>query len=145
MAQDSSVKAGLMKDRLALGAVCPTRALLDRIGDRWSVLVLMELQPRIRRFSELRRAIPDISQRMLTQTLRQLEADGLISRTVFATVPPRVDYELTELGHSLMVPLGGLIVWADENRERVRAARRQPDTTTPGAPSAIRPMSAAQG
>lgn len=132
-------------NRVDLGAVCPTRALLDRIGDRWSVLVLMELQPRIRRFSELRRAIPDISQRMLTQTLRQLETDGLISRTVFATVPPRVDYELTDLGRSLMVPLGQLIAWAETNQAQVRAARRQPETMTPAGPSSMRPMMAAEG
>ncbi|MCS0497139.1 helix-turn-helix transcriptional regulator [Ancylobacter sp. MQZ15Z-1] len=132
-------------DRASVAEACPTRSLLDRIGDRWSVLVLMELALRARRFSELRRAIPDISQRMLTQTLRSLENDGLISRTVFATVPLRVDYELTELGRSLMVPLGGLIAWADANHARVRAARRQPETTTPGAPSAMRPMTAAEG
>ena len=129
---------------IGLGDACPTRSLLDRIGDRWSVLVLMELEPGIRRFSELRRAIPDISQRMLTQTLRSLEADGLISRTVFATVPPRVDYELTTLGRSLMVPLGALIAWAEANHSAVKAARCQP-TTMPGAPASSRPTTAAAG
>ena len=131
-------------DWIGLGDACPTRSLLDRIGDRWSVLVLMEIEPGIRRFSQLRRAIPDISQRMLTQTLRSLEADGLISRTVFATVPPRVDYELTDLGRSLMVPLSGLVAWAEANHVAVKAARRQP-TTMPGEPASSRPTIAAAG
>lgn len=102
---------------------CPVRDVLDRIGDRWSVLVLGELANGTRRFSELRRAIPDISQRMLSQTVRHLEADGLISRTVFPTVPPRVDYALTDLGRSLMVPLGALVAWAGENHPRITRAR----------------------
>lgn len=102
---------------------CPVREVLDRIGDRWSVLVLGELATGTRRFSELRRAIPDISQRMLSQTVRHLEADGLISRTVYPTVPPRVDYALTDLGRSLMVPLGALVAWAGENHPHIKAAR----------------------
>ncbi|MDR6955708.1 DNA-binding HxlR family transcriptional regulator [Ancylobacter sp. 3268] len=136
---------GMMKaEWLALGDACPVRLLLDRIGDRWSVLVLTELDPGVRRFSELRRSIPDISQRMLTQTLRSLETDGFISRTVFPTVPPRVDYELTDLGRSLMVPLGGLIDWVKANDTTVRGARRQP-TTMPGEPASSRPTMAAAG
>lgn len=102
---------------------CPVREVLDRIGDRWTVLVLSELAIGTRRFSELRRAIPDISQRMLSQTVRHLEADGLISRTVYPTVPPRVDYALTDLGRSLMVPLGALVAWAGENHPQIKAAR----------------------
>ncbi|MDF2998798.1 MAG: Transcriptional regulator, HxlR family [Xanthobacteraceae bacterium] len=104
-------------------ASCPVRDVLDRIGDRWTVLVLGELANGTRRFSELRRAIPDISQRMLSQTVRHLEADGLISRTVYPTVPPRVDYALTDLGRSLMVPLGALVDWTWENHPRIKQAR----------------------
>jgi DNA-binding HxlR family transcriptional regulator len=102
---------------------CPVRDVLDRIGDRWTVLVLTELAGGTRRFSELRRSIPDISQRMLSQTVRHLEADGLVSRTVFPTVPPRVDYALTDLGRSLMVPLGALVEWAGANHPRIRRSR----------------------
>jgi DNA-binding HxlR family transcriptional regulator len=105
-------------------ASCPVRDVLDRIGDRWTVLVLSELTSGTRRFSELRRTIPDISQRMLSQTLRHLEADGLVARTVYPTIPPRVDYELTALGRSLIVPLRGLVAWAEQNHAAVKAARR---------------------
>jgi DNA-binding HxlR family transcriptional regulator len=102
---------------------CPVRDVLDRIGDRWTVLVLSELASGTRRFSELCRAIPDISQRMLSQTVRHLEADGLISRRVFPTVPPRVEYTLTDLGRSLMVPLSALVAWAGENHPSIKEAR----------------------
>src|SRR5882757_7186891 len=88
------------------------REILDRVGDKWSVLVIALLGQRGHRFSELRRAIDGISQRMLTLTLRQLERDGLVSRTVHATVPPRVDYALTPLGESVLEPLNGLMCWA---------------------------------
>lgn len=102
---------------------CPIRDILDRIGDRWSLLVLWMLNQGPHRFSELRRRIGDVSQRMLAQTLRRLEQDGFVSRTVTATVPPRVDYELTALGRSFMGPMGILIDWADTNHDAVRAAR----------------------
>src|ERR1700694_2672260 len=88
------------------------REILDRVGDKWSVLVIALLGERGQRFSELKRAIEGISQRMLTLTLRQLERDGLVSRTVHATVPPRVDYALTPLGESVIAPLTGLMEWA---------------------------------
>ncbi len=97
--------------------------LLQRIGDKWSVLVVMTLSEGSRRFSELRRQIPSISQRMLTLTLRNLERDGLVSRTVTASIPPRVDYELTELGHSLKGPIGALSQWALANIETIHAAQ----------------------
>src|SRR3954464_4500190 len=103
-----------MRDEVAMiegpGATeeCPIRDVLDRIGDRWSVLILRTLEGGTMRFTVLRRAIPDISQRMLAQTLRRLETDGLISRTVYPTIPPRVDYALTPLGLSFMAPLDGL-------------------------------------
>jgi len=102
---------------------CPIRDVLDRIGDRWSLLVLTELEKGTLRFSVLRRSIDDISQRMLAQTLRHLEEDGLISRTVHPTVPPQVEYSLTDLGSSLLEPVGALVDWAGRNHESIRAAR----------------------
>jgi DNA-binding HxlR family transcriptional regulator len=104
---------------------CPIRDVLDRIGDRWSVLVLQELASGTQRFSALGRAIPDVSKRMLAQTLRKLESDGLLSRTVYAEVPPRVDYTLTPLGTSLLEPLNALVAWSDANHQAVRDARAQ--------------------
>lgn len=97
--------------------------VLARIGDKWSVLVVMLLRDRPRRFNELRRGIIGISQRMLTLTLRGLERDGLVTRTVFPTVPPRVDYELTPLGHSLRGPVEVLGQWALANQPAIRAAQ----------------------
>jgi DNA-binding HxlR family transcriptional regulator len=99
------------------------REVLDRVGDTWSLLVVINLQERPVRFNALRRAIEGISQRMLTVTLRSLERDGLVARTVKPTTPPEVEYALTELGHSIAGPIGALGAWAAENRERMRAAR----------------------
>jgi DNA-binding HxlR family transcriptional regulator len=104
---------------------CPVRDVLDHMGDKWSTLLLITLGERPLRFGELRRAVPDISQRMLTQTLRDLQRDGLISRHVFPTTPPSVEYALTPLGTSLLVPLSTLIQWADDHHEAIRAARRE--------------------
>ena len=92
---------------------CPVRDVLDRIGDKWSILMIMTLATRPQRFSELHRAIRDISKRMLTQTLRDLERDGLITRHVFPTKPPSVEYRLAPLGQSLLEPMANLIDWAD--------------------------------
>ena len=103
---------------------CPVRDVLDCIGDRWSLLVLLRLAGGTLRFSELKRAIGDISQRMLAQTLRALERDGYLSREVHATVPPKVEYTLTALGESLLTRVKPLLHWADENHERVRKARK---------------------
>ncbi len=97
--------------------------VLSRVGDKWSVLVVMQLSAGPRRFSELRRAIGSISQRMLTLTLRGLERDGLVSRAVTPSIPPRVDYALTELGHSLREPVEALGQWAFANHRRIAAAR----------------------
>lgn len=97
--------------------------VLERVGDKWTVLVVNTLGSGPKRFNELRRSIASISQRMLTLTLRGLERDGLVVRTVFATIPPRVDYELTDLGHSLLTPVGALGAWALQNRSRIQAAR----------------------
>jgi DNA-binding HxlR family transcriptional regulator len=104
-------------------ALCPIRDVLDRLGDRWTLLVLMELRQGTLRFSALKKRIEDISQRMLAQTLRQLEYDGLVSRKLYPTIPPKVEYSLTALGHSMLKPVGGLIEWASENHDEVRAAR----------------------
>lgn len=107
------------------------REVLDRVGDKWSVLVIALLGERGHRFSELKRSIEGISQRMLTLTLRQLERDGLVSRTVHATVPPRVDYALTPLGESVLEPLLVLIDWATEHGTHVADARRNYDEQHP--------------
>jgi len=109
---------------------CPIRSVLDRIGDKWSMLIVLTLAEKPYRFGELRRAIPDISQRMLTQTLRDLQRDGLIERTVFATVPPSVEYRLTGMGKSLMDPMDGLVKWADAHQKKIRTARDEFDVET---------------
>ncbi len=106
---------------------CPAREILDRVGDKWSVLVIVLLGQRTHRFNELHRAVEGISQRMLTLTVRALQRDGLVSRTVYATVPARVDYELTELGRTLLVPLGALYEWANTHRDDIQAARERLD------------------
>ena len=101
--------------------------VLARVGDKWTVLVVGTLGDGPKRFNELCRAVGSISQRMLTLTLRALERDGLVTRTVFPTIPPRVDYELTRLGHSLLDPVSSLSLWARRNRAAIEAARRQFD------------------
>jgi len=106
---------------------CPVREVLDRVGDKWSVLVIVLLGQRTHRFNEMYRAIEGISQRMLTLTVRALERDGLVSRTVYATVPARVDYELTELGRTLRVPLGAVTDWANTHRDDIQVARERHD------------------
>src|SRR6266702_7257348 len=101
--------------------------VLARVGDKWTVLVVTVLGEGPKRFNELRRALGSISQRMLTLTLRCLERDGLVTRTVFPTVPPRVDYELTQLGHSLLEPVSRLGLWARQNRSAMERARQRFD------------------
>ena len=108
-------------------ARCPVRDVLQRIGDKWSMLVLMMLASRQQRFGQLRRLIPDVSQRMLTQTLRNLQREGLIDRRVFPTNPPSVEYRMTELGRSLLPPLLGLARWAEAHREQIHRARARFD------------------
>jgi len=98
--------------------------VLSRIGDKWSVLIVMLLAERPRRFNELKRMVGGISQRMLTLTLRGLERDGLVTRTAFATIPPRVDYQLTELGHSLRGPVEALGQWAIAHLVKIEEARK---------------------
>lgn len=106
---------------------CPIRDVLDRLGDAWSVLVILRLGDGPTRFNALKRAVGAISQRMLTVTLRSLERDGLVSRTVFPTNPPQVEYALTALGESLAGPIGGLADWAVTNQDRVNVNRRRFD------------------
>jgi len=107
--------------------MCPVRTILDKIGDKWSILLIMTLASGPLRFNQLRREIPDISQKMLTQTLRELQRDGLIGREVFPTKPPSVEYRLTELGASLILPFGHLVQWANQNHLSIDGARAQFD------------------
>ena len=108
--------------------VCRTiSTLLSRIGDKWTVLVVQTLGDGSKRFNELRREIPSVSQRMLTLTLRNLERDGLVSRTVTPSIPPRVDYALTDLGCSLLTPVNALSQWALENVEAIHDAQARFD------------------
>ena len=102
--------------------------ILNRVGDKWSVLIVGTLADGSKRFNELRREIPSISQRMLTLTLRGLERDGLVNRTVTPTIPPRVDYELTGLGRSLRGPVTALADWALANIEAVHEAQHRFDS-----------------
>ncbi|WP_284117867.1 winged helix-turn-helix transcriptional regulator [Acinetobacter seifertii] len=104
-----------------------TREILDRIGDKWSLYIIASLAKGTMRFNELRRGIDGISQRMLTLTLRGLERDGLVSRTMYPTIPPRVDYELTELGQTLLVPVMALVSWADNNQLAIKEAHQRFD------------------
>jgi DNA-binding HxlR family transcriptional regulator len=107
-------------------ANCPVRQVLDRIGDKWSTLVILMLGERgVTRFNGISQAIGDISQKMLTTTLRNLEADGLISRTMYPEIPPRVEYALTELGQSLLPLIRQLQVWADEKFEVIEKNRKK--------------------
>ncbi len=103
------------------------REVLNRVGDKWSVFIVAMLGDGPKRFTELRRSIEGISQRMLTLTLRGLERDGLVTRTIHATIPPRVDYALTPLGQTLLVPVQALAAWAGEHRTEIQAARDRYD------------------
>ncbi|MBX4866943.1 helix-turn-helix transcriptional regulator [Rhizobium bangladeshense] len=107
---------------------CPVRDMMQQIGGKWSTLLLEVLAAEPRRFGELRRMLPDISQRMLTQTLRDLQRDGYIAREVFPTKPPSVEYSMTDLGRSLYQPLSQLLNWAEANHDAVRAARSRFDS-----------------
>ena len=104
---------------------CPSRRLLDRIGDRWTVLIVGALDLGPQRFGALATRVGGISQKMLTQTLRSLERDGFVTRTVFAEIPPRVEYELTPLGRSLQVPLRALEEWATAHMSEVAERERE--------------------
>ncbi|GAA4093221.1 winged helix-turn-helix transcriptional regulator [Nonomuraea sp. NPDC050663] len=106
---------------------CEVRQILDRIADKWSLLVIALLDRRTMRFTELRKEIDGVSQRMLTVTLRQLERDGLIKRTVYPVSPPRVDYELTALGNSLQEVTKALVVWTERHQQEISEARTEYD------------------
>jgi DNA-binding HxlR family transcriptional regulator len=115
----------LHKSKLPGAEACPIRDVLDRIGDRWTLLVLVALLEGRLRFGQLAKHIPDISERMLSKTLRNLEQDGIVERRAFAEVPPRVEYALTALGQSMSEPVLCLIEWADTNHAAIRVARRR--------------------
>ena len=106
---------------------CEVRQILDRIADKWSLLVIALLERRKLRFTELKNSIDGVSQRMLTNTLRLLERDGIIKRTVFPVVPPRVEYELTELGCTLLQTTQALVQWTERNQREISAARDRYD------------------
>jgi len=105
------------------------REILDLVGDKWSLYIIATLKDGPVRFNELRRQIDGISQRMLTIALRGLERDGLVKRTLFPTIPPRVDYELTDVGRTLLAPVMGLVTWVNTNRENIQGARVRYDAS----------------
>ena len=117
------INVPVMDAAFHIGGCSGINEVLSRIGDKWSVQVVMMLRDGPRRFSELRRGVTGITQRMLTLTLRGLERNGLVTRTMFPTIPPRVDYELTALGHSLRGPVEALGRWAMENQPAIREAQ----------------------
>ena len=122
------------KTKAGSNGLCPARSVLDRIGDAWSVLVVLRLRDDNMRFNALKRDIGGVSQRMLTVTLRNLERDGLVARRVFDTVPPQVEYSLTKLGHSLAAPVALLNDWASHNQPQIVAARDAYDQRNGTAP-----------
>jgi DNA-binding HxlR family transcriptional regulator len=124
MQRDSSFERGD-----AFDVDCPTRVVLDRIGDKWTVLVVSALSTGTLRFTQLRARVGNVAPKVLTQTLRALERDGILTRTVYAQVPPRVEYRLTELGHSLVTPIAAIQDWAESHVSHVLAARESYDTT----------------
>ena len=109
--------------RAVVGHDCRARAVLGRVGDKWSLYVISQLGAGTKRFSDLKRSIDGLSQRMLTVTLRGLERDGIVTRTVFPVVPPRVEYQLTPLGRTLLTAVCALIEWADGHIGEIEAAR----------------------
>jgi DNA-binding HxlR family transcriptional regulator len=113
--------SGLPAD--AYSRQCPTRQVLDRLADKWTVLILGALAERTHRFAELRRRVDGVSEKMLAQTLRGLERDGILTREVFPTVPPRTEYTLTPLGQSLAGPLIAVRTWAEANINEIETAR----------------------
>jgi DNA-binding HxlR family transcriptional regulator len=107
---------------------CPIRNVLDEVGNKWSLLVMLSLVGRRRRFMDVKRSIGDITQRVLTQTLRKLERDGYVSREVYPTSPPTVEYWLTPMGESLLEPMGKLVAWANKHFGKVMDSRKRFDT-----------------
>ena len=117
----------------AFARACASRVVLDRIGDRWTVLIVVALSGGALRFSQLRAKIEGITPKVLTQTLRGLERDGLITRTIYAEVPPRVEYELTALGRDLLAPIDAIRIWAEQHAARIVANRDRFDGKDGGA------------
>jgi DNA-binding HxlR family transcriptional regulator len=114
-----------------LAAACPTRQVVTRIGDRWTLLVLYALEPGTLRFHEMRRIVDGISQKMLTHTLRNLERDGLVVRTVYPEIPPKVEYSLTDLGRGLSTRVAEIRTWAYAHMNDIEAARETYDAARP--------------
>ena len=104
---------------------CPTRQVLDCIADKWTVLIIRRLADGTLRFAQLRRAVDGISQKVLTNTLRELERDGIVTRRIYASVPPKVEYSLTTLGQSLCGLVAGICEWAEANIQQVQSARQE--------------------
>jgi len=123
--------------------VCPTRLVLDRIADKWAVLIISALAQGPQRFNALGRQIKGLSQKVLSQTLKRLERDGFVARTVFATVPITVEYALTPLGHSLSATLNPLIAWSKVNCEAILLSQRSYDQAHPQADAGARAAAAA--
>jgi len=124
MNDDHTLADAACPNRNVFDAGCPSRRVLERVSDKWMLLVIGALERGKRRFSDLRREIGGVSQKMLTQTLRSMERDGFVERTVYAEVPPRVEYELTELGRTLIDAVHPLARWAEEHIEDVEVAQR---------------------
>ncbi|KAK1178678.1 helix-turn-helix domain-containing protein [Streptomyces sp. NBS 14/10] len=124
---------------------CEVRQILDRVADKWSLLVIALLDVRTMRFTELRREIDGVSQRMLTVTLRHLERDGLVRRTVHPVVPPRVDYQLTPLGATLHDTIQALVTWTEDHQDEIAAARTAYDQCEAKAEAAAGAESAGEG
>lgn len=122
--------ADTLKDELLIRN-CPIRNILSRIGDKWSILVIFTLEKMpVMRFGELQKSIPDISQKMLTVTLRTLEQDGIVNRQVYAQIPPKVEYSLTHRGQTLVPHLNSLIYWAKEQMDSIMEDRKRNEAIT---------------
>lgn len=119
-------------------AACPSRQILDVLANKWTMLVMGALSAGPMRFGELRRRLDGITQKMLTQTLRSLERDGLVTRTVYPTIPPRVDYEATELGHSVTGLLDSIRVWSEDHINEILDAREVHDERAAGEARPVR-------
>jgi len=121
---------------LANAKSCPIRNVLDEVGNKWSLLVMLSLQGRRRRFMDVKRSIGDITQRVLAQALRKLERDGYVARQVYPTSPPTVEYWLTPMGKSLLEPMGKLVMWANQSFEEVMKSRQRFDAVKAATPAA---------
>jgi DNA-binding HxlR family transcriptional regulator len=124
----SETNTDVRDEGCARGNCCALADILMRVGDKWTVMVVGVLSHGPRRYSEIAKRIGGISQRMLTLTLKGLERDGLVTRTMYPTIPPRVDYELTERGHTLIAPLSALRTWSAQNQQAIDASRREYDS-----------------